>query len=334
MQDNNEIRLCPNCEKSPGTGKFCPECGQKNTPLKLNLITLFGEFFSIVFNLDNKFFRTLRAAFVPAKLANAFIQGKRKLYLHPFRFFFYAWLLLALAINVDFGNKNSFKDGISEGWNSHSLSNSVKDNFANNDDFHIQFMNKRYYFTSDTTKYNPISQDTTVILYQDLESLEEKEFYKKYNISTWVEKLFLKRIKNFKNGSFSSIITFLQQNMIWLFLFVMPFSAISLSFLFWRSKKYYSEHILYLMYLFSVLFIIMAIFTFLGQIANYTHPVVAFLLLSLVLFYIYFSFRSMQQFYQRSARSTLWKWTVYLCGNLFLFGIGSLFYIVLSFFLS
>ncbi len=332
MQNNNEIKLCPNCEKDAGSGKYCQECGQKNTPLKLNLITLFGDFFSIVFNLDNKFFRTLRAAFVPAKLANAFIQGKRKLYLHPFRFFFYAWLLLALAITTGFGSENSAKIEISEGLKK----DSINVNSVNNDDFHIKVRDNNYLFTSDSTKYLKETQDTIVILYQDLESLEEKELFEKYNINSWIEKLVVKKVGDFKSDApkmIVSILTFLQQNMIWLFLFVMPFSAIGLALLFWRSKKYYSEHILYLMYLFSVLFIIMAIFVFLGQIVDYT-PIVAFLLLSLVLFYIYFSFRSMKKFYQRSTRSTLWKWIVYLWGNVFLFLIGSLFYLVLSFLLS
>jgi len=334
MLNNQENKLCPNCDKAPGTGKYCQECSQKNTPLKLNLLTIFGDFFAIVFNLDNKFFRTLRAAFVPGKLAKSFIQGKRKLYLNPFRFFFYSWVLLALVINTDFGNKNSFQDGISDGWDSYSTRDSAKVIVANNDDFHIQFMNKRYHFTSDTAKYNASQKDTTIILYQDLESLEEKELFNKYNINTWFEKLFIKRVKKFKSGSFGSLITFLQKNLIWLFFFVIPFSAISLSILFRRSKKYYSEHILYLMYLFSVLFIVMSIFIFLGQIALYTNPIIAFLLIVLVLFYISYSFRSMKAFYQRSTKMTVWKWFIYLFGNYIIFGMGSLIYLVMSLLLS
>ena len=58
-----------------------------------------GDFFSVIFNLDNQLFRTLGALFIPGKLTTVFFQGKYQRYLTPIRIFFITAVLHFAALN-------------------------------------------------------------------------------------------------------------------------------------------------------------------------------------------------------------------------------------------
>lgn len=59
-----------------------------------------GQFFETVFNLDNRFFRTLGALAVPGRLTNNFLKGKQKPYFHPLRLFFISGVLMVGAYSL------------------------------------------------------------------------------------------------------------------------------------------------------------------------------------------------------------------------------------------
>jgi len=79
---------CLNCQNeiSPDH-KFCQQCGQKTKLSELRFFVILKDFFKNLFNLESKIWNTFKDIWIPGKLATAFVEGKRKRYYHPLRFF-------------------------------------------------------------------------------------------------------------------------------------------------------------------------------------------------------------------------------------------------------
>lgn len=82
----DRLRECQNCETPlPVNARYCPRCGQRN---RAGIPTL-GEFladgFRDFFNVDSRFWRTVRDLFVPGKMTLAWFRGQRQRYLPPLR---------------------------------------------------------------------------------------------------------------------------------------------------------------------------------------------------------------------------------------------------------
>ncbi|MCC5946471.1 MAG: DUF3667 domain-containing protein [Bernardetiaceae bacterium] len=67
---------------------FCSHCGQKIVDYNVSFKNLIQDFMGNVFNLDSQFFRTAPSLILkPGLLTLAFIEGKRKRYIHPIRLY-------------------------------------------------------------------------------------------------------------------------------------------------------------------------------------------------------------------------------------------------------
>jgi len=110
---------CKNCgylvEKT-----YCSKCGQKNSDI-LDFKSLVKEFFQNIFELDSRFFLTIKYLFTkPGFLTSEYWSGKRSKYLNPFRMYIITSVLYYAVSSLisnptendkDFEvNKNSFED--------------------------------------------------------------------------------------------------------------------------------------------------------------------------------------------------------------------------------
>jgi hypothetical protein len=89
MIRKKKVDECRNCKANlKDLPNFCPACGQENTTYKLAFIELVREFSDSTFNLNSKFFASLFPfLFKPGFLTKSFLEGKRKKYIHPIRFY-------------------------------------------------------------------------------------------------------------------------------------------------------------------------------------------------------------------------------------------------------
>jgi hypothetical protein len=102
---------CLNCEKKISKkDKFCGYCGQKTAHSTLSLWSIIATFFSNLFNIETKIWRTFRDIWIPSKLTKAFVQGKRIGYYNPLRIFlivlFAFFTLFLLQVKEDIDNLN------------------------------------------------------------------------------------------------------------------------------------------------------------------------------------------------------------------------------------
>ncbi len=80
--------ICLNCQNEfKKEHKFCQQCGQKTKLSELRFFTILKDFFKNLFNIESKIWNTFKAIWIPGKLATAFVEGRRKKYYHPLRFF-------------------------------------------------------------------------------------------------------------------------------------------------------------------------------------------------------------------------------------------------------
>ena len=99
---------CLNCNQPINKStNYCNNCGQKIAIKDLNFWSIVSDFFTNLFNLDAKIWRTLRDIWIPARLTIAYISGKRVMYYNPLRIFiiclftFFALFLFQIKDSFD-----------------------------------------------------------------------------------------------------------------------------------------------------------------------------------------------------------------------------------------
>lgn len=101
MPEKEKIRYCPNCGEIVDN-KFCPRCGQENREYNATLSELLKEFFSHMFNLDSKFYHSLKHLIIhPGYLTQQYFKGKREKYTSPMRLYLIISMLYFLTFSVE-----------------------------------------------------------------------------------------------------------------------------------------------------------------------------------------------------------------------------------------
>ena len=110
---HNDLSACLNCNAILEEGDlYCKACGQKVHVSKLTVGMLVSEFFAGIFNLENGFYKSLSRIIFPGYLSQQFIEGKRKSYLNPIRFFVITLIVFLAAINfvIDLGDLDNLSN--------------------------------------------------------------------------------------------------------------------------------------------------------------------------------------------------------------------------------
>ncbi len=310
---------CPNCGHNAGQGRFCPHCGQKREISPLSVRALLGEFFSVVFNVDNIFFRTLRTAIFPGRLAKEYIAGKRKSYLAPPRFFFITWLLMATASLPYFSMDSRERDNnrslveiitksLPEDTNrTDTTAKGAKSNANLALDINFfGFARHHIHLVPDSLARYPATGDTLYISYNDLQ-LSPDSIIRKYQIHSRRDRFAIRRMQRL-NTTYRDLPGFLGHNIIWLVVANVPIAALILWLLYHKKHAYYIIHVIYVLYMYGVFFAILALFflsDLLPGIAGTLLPPI--LLLGIPLY----SFFSMRNFYTDAHHKTI-RWVIYL----------------------
>ena len=87
---------------------FCPSCGQKSGLPVITFWHLVSDFFSGLFNLDNRMWQTIKGIFVPGKLTQRFFAGQRSRYTHPVRL--YLFISFVLFAWIGYETNSTFKE--------------------------------------------------------------------------------------------------------------------------------------------------------------------------------------------------------------------------------
>ncbi|MXW16051.1 MAG: DUF3667 domain-containing protein [Gemmatimonadetes bacterium] len=91
---------CENCGSVRPT-PFCPQCGQNDRNYARGLATVVWEFGREAFEMDSRFFQTLKLLlFKPGSLTNEFSRNRRARYMSPIRLYLFTSFLFVLVLSL------------------------------------------------------------------------------------------------------------------------------------------------------------------------------------------------------------------------------------------
>ncbi|HVW95055.1 MAG TPA: DUF3667 domain-containing protein [Mucilaginibacter sp.] len=311
---------CLNC----GTtleGKYCHNCGQENLEIKESFGHMMNHAISDYFHFDHQFFHTLKPLlFKPGYLTNEYMAGRRAQYLHPVKMYIFislVYFVLLLKSGHDVVKINqpdnpaasktqidSIKTAIGKNKNLSTtqkkviLDNLAKDSVKNVKTDKVDQNYKEGFLT--------MTADTSYQQY-----LMSQKKLPKGERDGWFGRLYNKKAFDYKEryGNRSREVLFeeFRHNIPKMMFLALPLFALILKFTFWKSKKFYVEHLIYAFHLHCFIFIFLAFIMLLQLIIPMNKSVTDWLNGLVMLYVIWYIYKSLRVVYKRSRFRTITK---------------------------
>lgn len=261
---------CLNCG-TPAAGKFCAECGQEIKDHSVSLFPLLSEGLSELASWDSKLLRTsMPLLFRPGFLTNQYNCGKRVPYLSPLKLYLTLSVLFFLLLS----------------WQNPAAHLKAPPD-------RMKFSLMPYGVTVDPEAKGPAaaSADEYNVRQNALPPLKrDPAFVRAVTVGAFKAK---QSPQSFVNALISDI-----PKMMFLLL---PLFAVSLKLLYWRPKRLYVEHLIFLLHAHAFAFLLLTPLLFL-------HP--AWLLGSISLLLAVYVLTAMRVVYKQSWLATFWKFSL------------------------
>jgi len=264
----------------PEQSLYCPKCSQKNTDGRIPVLSFVKDIFQNLFNLDSKFFKTAFGLFRPGKLTNEFFTGKHKSFATPSRLFLVSIILLFATINMviqnklDDSNLNGDFMGLSEKVKTKeerlAVIEEMRKKALKNEVVNQELLNSLDSMeTAAINDSNDSSYMNLKLIYRDyriknidLQTLSADSLCRKYKLENFGDELILKQgLKLSRNPA--SLVSFVLGNLTWMMLVLIPSVALIFQMIYFRRKKFYVEHLVFLFHVHSF-FAILGILFFAG----------------------------------------------------------------------
>ena len=336
---------CLNCD-TVLYGRFCHICGQENIEPKESFWHLVTHFIYDITHFDGKFFSSVKYLLLkPGFLSRQYIIGKRISYLNPIRMyvfvsaffflFFFSIVNPSLTIEKKETEKQTYKEvksGI-EGKIA-DLEENIKD--KENPEYARKIMENQL-------KFLLVDRQT---LMKDTVHLSELNYFKVKELSVlfsqygdkahydsvqnalpkkdrdgWLQRMTIRktlqlqaRYSNDSKELFNALFEKFRHTFPQLLWVTLPLFALLLKLLYIRRKKfYYVDHIIYSVHLYCAMFILLFIvlqisilekWHYLNWLRYFTFP--------LVIYIIWYQYKSMRNFYEQSRLKTISKYLLLL----------------------
>lgn len=347
MAEISTHSYCLNCKTKYPEGTdlskevYCASCGQSSKDSKLSFVRLIKDAVSNIFNLDSRLVHTFRDIFRPSKLTKSYIEGRRKYYVNPIRFFIF--MLLALitlsllcikidnrAMGTDRIYTNAERSKMFDEYN--SLLDSI-DTIGHGqiiDTLRITLFNKVKSLEEDTLGKNGPQlfnwgnpTESFGISYYDAIHLTQDSLFKKYEVTSFWEKInvgqYIRVVTNPAGG-----IRYVIKNLTWAVFITVLLMSFFMKIIYIRRSYYLVEHLVLILNSHSLLFLLSAInliVLFYVDIDPYNDVVrpILFALTSICIMVI--QFLSLKKYYQQGFFMTLLKQTMINFAYLFIFNM-------------
>lgn len=287
-QKSKPIEQCLNCSFAPLDidANFCPACGQDCRNKRITVWHLIEEAFANFFNLDHKFWQTLFNIFLPGKLTNEFLKGRRQQYISPLRIFLITSIIFFGAVQVNSNDStsnffNSTTDGFKkDSYYSHFLeklsleSDTLSQSFSDTPQAPLildSLQSRMSRFHDDSTTIGAInlfskkdSLSSLVVANKDLVELSQDSLVNLYKNGHFLDDLLLKQnIKLAVKGE--NFFSYLLEQLVWMMLLMMPFLAMFLKLIYIRSDFFYVDHLIFLFHTHTFVFVISSLLILLNS---------------------------------------------------------------------
>lgn len=342
---NRKLEHCLNCYTQLSLDdNFCPKCGQENHDQTVSLSVFLKDFISNYVSFDSSLFRTIPAfLFQPGKLTKKFNEGKRRTYLHPIRlylvFSLFYFFIVSMIVPPDIFDRLMasealeyiFDDEVDPQLEATYKKLTEQERLLADSIFQITLVPAQFATVpssspkaraADKLKWKEVKN-----LAQDTEISDEQFMLSKSRSS--INLSFLSDYKQRKFIANSNLyISNALRNLPLMMFLLLPFFALLLKLLYYKSSKYYVEHLIHSLHLHAFAYLIYGIgILLLTYHIGDSHRVawISFILVSL---YAFLSIKRIQQ-------SSWWKTTIrffvlgFLYLNLLIMGLSIELYISL-----
>lgn len=335
---------CLNCGTEVA-GRYCQQCGQENIEPKDSVWGLVRHFFEDITHFDGKFFATFRTMIrKPGFLTKEYLAGRRMRYLNPIRMYVFSSALFFLIFYNMFSVKydpmaaladNVFTDNDSA-WNlvrekGRYLVETEKDSLGL--DSAIRFfkgISRAISIEADSTGKIEVASDSSrrwkISRSFDRNFKNRKEYdslqaaLPESERDNWFVRQI--RYKNFdiekKYGNNEKLLlTELANKFIhtlpYLLFLSLPLYALFLKLIYARRKQYfYVSHVLFLVHLYIFTFLYMLILSGMEKLMDVYDTWWMYLIMTgLLLYGVYYAYRSMRNFYEQGFFKTLMKFLLF-----------------------
>jgi len=254
-----DFLICPNCGEQE-VGKFCPNCGQSNKDYNKPIKEIVGDLLDSI-NIDVRLLNTLIPFFTkPGFLAKEYFNGRRKRYVPPMRMYMMVSILFFFL--VQYNTDDEIKRNIIQ-VNDDETSGAMVQGDTSNVFFQMNGITSK-----DSTRIDSSEEDTIDLLYENLseEKIQKlKEDVRKDTLETesvkeiWLGSLNAAQKKDLFFDKFLKNVSYV------LFL-LMPFFALILAMILWKSKMLYVNHLIFSINFHSFIFGLSSVIIVLGEI--------------------------------------------------------------------
>lgn len=278
--------FCPNCGQNLSEEyNFCPRCGQENHHPKPGLKTILSEFLGEAGGFDSQFLRSLKElVFKPGSLTIHYLANRKAGYVLPSRFYLFFSFVFFLCFTFSAGQFGGLQ--LSTNINGKTDPSTP---IELGDSIHISAQEVNS-LLSDPNRLNE-KIDSVLI------SGQGKDV-------SWLEKKIAKTVILFAGGfiKWQDILGKFIQNLSIAMFFLMPFFALLLSALYFRSHLKYSEHLIFSIHFHSFVFFIFTVWLLFLLIVSNTWVNLFFLFL-ITLYFV----KGLRYVYSQSWKKTMIK---------------------------
>jgi hypothetical protein len=310
-----QTRACANCGAALG-GEFCAACGQRNEPHVHTLGHFASEAFESVTHADSRLWRTLGYLLVkPGHLSREFFDGRRARYLPPFRLYLVISLLFFViagtsGMKIDTGDQTS-NESVA-GLN--SAADSLEKQFPNTPGIAETAAELRKEAAEQQAELDGTAQPRKSVDAPDRKTDHVQVSFcegvtKPAPNAGWGAESLFGYCQKIKNMSGKALLESIVHNIPRAMFVFLPLLAAFMKLLYWRPKRYYVEHLLFLVHNHCFVFLAMTIMILLTRI-----PIIGgqlgLLETAVSLYMVWYIFRAMRVYYNQSRWMTFGKYVV------------------------
>ncbi len=314
---------------------------------------LLGKLWNNTFHLEGKFLRTAWQLFVPGLVTSEFFKGKQDRYPHPIRLFGIVMFFFLLLLNRNVNTNGAQQSGLNFSTepdttrkeNTETYFRKMEHQAALND---IQ----KNYSALPTNLQTPQTKkavDSLLILYGhqhgledfslggqkedtldinlitknfhisklDIARYEPDEIIRRTGVTNWIERIVIRQaIKSFKNPE--ALGHAYIGSLTWTLLSIITSMAGLLALLYWRQKRYYVEHFIFLLHFHTGALLLLTLGLLLKQFNLFSGNVLE----NMALFIWLGMFLGLWRYYGQGFGKTLAKWLIFSLLYIFIMGIN------------
>ena len=246
--------FCLNCGTK--ASKYCPECGQENTPHTVHLFDLLQDVWDEFVKADNKFFRTIiPLLFKPGIVTKQYVEGKRKRYLSPMSLYLTVSALFFFVLSQKPPHVKDSSKTFGQALSKMTVETKMKPGDK------ISATGK--------PKSSQALASPVFIMWRSIDWKALPDSAEKYQAvqdkvpeakrDDWLQNWTSKRIIVFKGYTIPTFFEHLLDTLPKIMFVNMPIFALVLKFLYFRLRRPYVQHFVFSLHLFTVYFILVGV---------------------------------------------------------------------------